>query len=61
MIIKRTTQGQEIDYLEEANGVINGFEIKLRADKFKKLKSFLENYEKSSIKLINKKNFREFI
>ena len=57
----RNRQGQEIDYLEEGNGKLEGFEIKWKEDKFKKPKAFLENYSGSSINLINKENFGKFV
>ena len=57
----RNRQGQEIDYLEEGNGKLEGFEIKWKEDKFKKPKIFLENYSNSSVGLINKENFRKFV
>lgn len=57
----RNRQGQEIDYLEEGNGKLEGFEIKWKEDKFKKPKIFLENYSGSSVCLINKENFGKFV
>ena len=57
----RNHQGQEIDYLEEGNGKLEGFEIKWKEDKFKKPKIFLEHYSGSSIDLINKENFGKFV
>lgn len=56
----RTTQGQEIDYLEEIDGVLNGYEFKWKKDKLKQQRIFLENYKNSSINLINKKNYKTF-
>lgn len=56
----RTTQGQEIDYLEEADGKISGFEFKWGNKKFRKPKVFLEAYPGSSLDLINRENYAEF-
>lgn len=57
----RTTSGQEIDYIEEGDGKIAGFEMKWQKDKFKKPKSFLDAYAGSEIELINKNSYRKFI
>jgi len=57
----RTTTQKEIDFIEESNGQIKWYEFKFNSDKFKKHKDFLENYENSSIELINNKNYLNFI
>lgn len=57
----RTLQQQEIDYLEEYNGKLFGFELKWQKEKLKKNKTFLETYKESSIKLINKYNYKSFV
>jgi len=57
----RSRQGQEIDYLEEKAGKLDGFEIKWKDDKFKKPKIFLEHYANSAVNLINRENFEKFI
>lgn len=57
----RTREGKEIDYLEEAGGKISGFEVKWLDKKFKAPKLFLETYEGSEIKLINKENYRTIL
>src|SRR3989339_694441 len=57
----RNRQGQEIDYLEEGAGKLEGFEVKWKDDKFKKPKTFLEHYSGSSVSLINKENFGKFV
>lgn len=57
----RNRQGQEIDYIEEDGGKLNGFEIKWKNDKFKKPTDFLTHYSGSKINLINKENFEKFI
>ena len=57
----RTTTQQEIDYLEEIDGKITAYEVKWNENaKIKKFTSFTETYN-SEVKLINNKNFREFI
>jgi len=57
----RTTSGQEIDYIEEGNGKIAGFEMKWQKDKFKKPKLFLDAYVGSDAELINKNSYKKFI
>lgn len=57
----RTTTQQEIDYIEEEAGKISAFEIKWNENtKSKALTNFKETY-KTDIKVIHRKNFREFI
>ncbi len=57
----RTMQKQEIDYIEEEGGKMEGFEFKWKKDKFKKPKAFLEAYPGSDVTLVNKENFEEFV
>ncbi|MDD4271984.1 MAG: ATP-binding protein [Patescibacteria group bacterium] len=57
----RTTQGQEIDYIEDGGGKVAGFEMKWQKDKFKKPKVFLEAYAGSDVELINKNSYKKFI
>jgi len=57
----RTRDGQEMDYIEDAQGKISGFEIKWQKDKLKKHKNFLEAYPESRLDLINKKNYKKFL
>jgi len=61
MYFWRTSQQQEIDYLEEINGKLSGFELKWKKDKFKKNQIFLNAYKNSSIELINKDNYKSFV
>jgi predicted AAA+ superfamily ATPase len=56
----RTLQGQEIDYLEDANGKISAYEFKWQKDKLRQPKAFVAAY-KSEVKLINRENYREFV
>ena len=57
----RTTTGKEIDYIEEADGVLTGYEFKWHKKTFIAPKKFLENYENSKVNLVNKDNFLDFI
>jgi len=57
----RTTQQQEIDYLEEQNGVISAFEIKLNPRKKPRTPVTFLNAYKSEISVIHRDNFRDFV
>jgi predicted AAA+ superfamily ATPase len=58
----RTVQQQEVDYIEEKDGVIFGFEFKLSEKKYGKFsKSFINEYQPPELSTINRKNFRTFI
>lgn len=57
----RTIQKQEIDFIEEHNGVIRAYEFKWKSGGRNKIpKSFIENYQATG-KIIDKNNFREFV
>ncbi|MBR9922423.1 MAG: ATP-binding protein [Bacteroidetes bacterium] len=57
----RTTQQQEVDYVEEINQNIFGYEFKWNPRKKVKLpKTFVEKYSAEE-KLIKKENFRDFV
>jgi hypothetical protein len=58
----RTTQQQEIDYVEDRNGELFAFEFKFSAGKNPKLPiTFSKNYPETEFKVINKENFQEFL
>jgi uncharacterized protein len=57
----RTTNGKEIDYLEDAGGKLSGYEFKWSKNKFSAPKEFLNAYPGSSIKLINKNNYLDWL
>lgn len=57
----RTTQQQEIDYIEEKEGKIFAFEFKWNAKKKPKIsKTFIKAYN-PEINIINKENFEHFV
>jgi hypothetical protein len=57
----RTKQQQEVDYVEELNGEISGYEIKWNPTaKFSPIKNFTETYN-ASITKVSRDNFREFL
>jgi uncharacterized protein len=57
----RTTQQQEIDYLEEMNGKLNAYEIKWQKDKARFPITFVKAYPDCLCMLINKNNYHEFL
>jgi hypothetical protein len=58
----RTTAQQEIDYIEEANGVLHAFEFKWQAKKTVKFPAtFLDAYPNSITAVIDRTNFEAFV
>jgi len=58
----RTTSQQEIDYIEEDNGVIYAYEFKWNKNKKAKgLNRFLKGYPNSKFEIISPENFEKFI
>lgn len=58
----RTTQQQEIDYLEERDGSIEAFEFKWNPQtRVKFPKTFTDAYPESSLKLVHPQNYEEFL
>ncbi len=58
----RTTQQQEIDYLEEKDGTIAAFEYKWGIkEKARFLKTFSKAYPNSSLTLVNPSNYETFL
>lgn len=57
----RTKQQQEIDFVEETEGKLIGYEFKWKMNKSQKLpKTFTETYRADSV-VIDKDNFRDFV
>jgi len=57
----RTTQQQEVDYIEEFNGELTACEIKYNEKrKIKIPKTFTNNYQ-AAVRAVNRSNFRDFI
>ncbi|MBS9774633.1 MAG: ATP-binding protein [Tenacibaculum sp.] len=56
----RTKQQQEIDFVEEKDGQITGFEFKWKDKKVKISKTFKEAYNAEGI-IIDRTNFRDFV
>ena len=58
----RTTQQQEIDYIEENNGQLNAWEFTWNIKTRKKIpKTFLDAYPECAVKIITPDNFDEFL
>ncbi|OHD54683.1 MAG: ATPase [Spirochaetes bacterium GWF1_51_8] len=57
----RNTSQQEIDYIEEMDGKMSGFEFKWGQNKLKTPRVFLEAYPGSDIRIITRENYRDFI
>lgn len=57
----RTYDKKEVDYVEESEGKIRGFEFKWNADKIPKPpKEFIESYN-AEYSIVNQKNFPDFL
>jgi predicted AAA+ superfamily ATPase len=57
----RTYTGAELDYIEERNGQLQGFEFKFSKKVNKAPKSWQENYVDASFECINRSNYWDFI
>ncbi len=57
----RTKEGKEIDYVEEAQGAFEGFELKFSDTKYIPPAGFLQAYPKSTIRLIHKDTIDTFV
>jgi len=57
----RSYGGEEVDYIEEGNGKLQGYEFKWAKNKAKKPKLWLEAYSNAEWKVINKENYLDFI
>jgi predicted AAA+ superfamily ATPase len=57
----RTYEQKEIDLIEDAGGRLTGFEFKYAGSKTKQPKQFLDAYDHSEFKVINRENYLDFI
>ncbi len=57
----RTYDQKEIDLIEESGGNLIGFEFKWAETKTKIPRQFLEAYDKSEFRIINRENYLDFI
>jgi len=56
----RTWDGQEIDWLEEREGKLFGYEFKYSEEKLKTPPLFANTYPQAEVKLLNQNNYFEF-
>jgi hypothetical protein len=57
----RTQRHKEIDYLEEHDGRLYGYEFKWGTKKYSPPKEFLDEYSNSSVVVVDRSNYREFL
>jgi len=57
----RTHDQQEIDYLEEVNGRLIGYEFKWKHTKRKVPPAFKKGYPQSEVRFIDRSNYRDFL
>jgi hypothetical protein len=57
----RTTQQQEIDYIEEIDGVLHAYEFKYSKKQAKLPLTFANAYPEHSFMVVNKENYAEFL
>lgn len=57
----RTTDGKEIDYIEDSGGVLAGYEFKWQKSSFSPPKEFLSAYPESTITLVNRDHYLDFL
>jgi len=60
MYFWRTKEQQEIDFIEESNGSVFGYEFKWNSKKIKFPENFIETYNATCF-LVDRNNFREFV
>ena len=57
----RTYDQKEVDFVEERDGKLFGFEFKWKAKKTKIQQEWLDTYDNASFEVINKENFLPFL
>jgi predicted AAA+ superfamily ATPase len=57
----RTYSGAEIDYVEERNGALGGFEFKFSSKTARVPQAWLEGYPEAGFQIINRDNYLEFL
>jgi hypothetical protein len=57
----RTYTGAELDYVEERNGQLNGFEFKFGNRVARAPKRWMESYSEASFQLVNQENYLDFL
>ncbi|KKR69958.1 MAG: hypothetical protein UU12_C0033G0009 [Candidatus Woesebacteria bacterium GW2011_GWA2_40_7b] len=57
----RTWEGQEIDWVEERDGKIHGFEFKWKESNLKAPSQWLNTYSNATFQTVNQENYLEFV
>ncbi|MDO8492285.1 MAG: ATP-binding protein [bacterium] len=57
----RISTGKEIDYIEDSGGALSGYEFKWKKNYFSTPKEFLEAYPQSTVTLVNRENYLDFL
>lgn len=57
----RTWDQKEIDWVEERDGKLFGYEFKWKSKSGKSSKAWLENYPEASLEVINNENYLDFV
>jgi predicted AAA+ superfamily ATPase len=57
----RTYTGAELDYVEERDGILSGFEFKFSQKTAKAPQAWLENYAHSTFLTVNRDNYLDFL
>jgi predicted AAA+ superfamily ATPase len=57
----RTYTGAELDYIEDKDGNLYGYEFKYKAGRTRPPNSWLENYSNASFQAVNRGNYLDFI
>jgi predicted AAA+ superfamily ATPase len=57
----RTWNGEEIDFIEEREGKLFGYECKWSANKVRVPRSWKQNYPQGKLEVINQDNYQKFI
>lgn len=61
MFFWRTTNGKEIDYIEEVNGTLAGYEFKWKKEHFSLPREFVRGYPGVKVDIVNRENYLEFV
>lgn len=57
----RTYDGKEVDFVEERNGKLDGYEIKWTENKIRIPEEWLQTYKGAGLKVINRSNYLQYI
>ena len=57
----RTYSGAELNYVEERDGRLSGFEFKWKSSKIRPPATWLDTYPESSYEVVNQENFLDFV